>query len=120
MLFLALKERKDGEVLGLLQGGVLTLGLAWQVAQQGAKIELLVAVCCAYEDRDGPLDCHKWGCNTWGFKGCLLALSGNQLKSAFFSRSLPFSPFSGEPEQHLGNPENREKRSFSSDILCFG
>ena len=65
------------------------------------------------------LGCRKRGCNKWGFKGCLAALPGNRLKSAFFALFLPFSPFSGGPEEHLENPENGGKRPFSSDILRF-
>ena len=54
----------------------------------------------------------------WGFKGCLAALPRNRPKSAFFALSLPFSPFSGGPEEHLGNQRiSEEKRPFSSDIL---
>ena len=59
-------------------------------------------------------------CNKWGFKGCLAALPGNRPKSAFFALFLPFSPFSGGCEEHLGNPENVGKRPFpqiSSDFL---
>ena len=66
------------------------------------------------------LGCRKWGCNKWGLKGCLAALPGNQPKSTFFAIFLPFSPFSGGCEQHLGNPENEEKDLFpqiSSDLL---
>ena len=65
------------------------------------------------------LGCHKWGCNKWGFKGCLAALPENRPKSDFFDLFLPFSPFSGGPGEHLGNPENGGKRPFSSDILGF-
>ena len=65
------------------------------------------------------LGCRKWGCNKWGLKGCLTALPGNRPKSAFFALFLPFSPFSGGCEEHLGNPENGGKRPFSSDILSF-
>ena len=65
------------------------------------------------------LGCRKWGCNKWELKGCLAALAGNRPKSAFFALFLPFSPFSGGCEEHLGNPENRGKRPFSSDILRF-
>ena len=67
------------------------------------------------------LDCHKWGCNKWGLKGCLFALPGNRPKSAFFALFLPFPHFSGGCEEHLGNPENRGKKAvffFSpSDLL---
>ena len=59
------------------------------------------------------------GVTNGGFKGCLAALPGNRSKSAFFALFLPFSPFSGGPEQHLENPENGGKRPFSSDILGF-
>ena len=65
------------------------------------------------------LGCRKWGCNKWGFKGCLAALPGNRPKSAFSALFLPFSPFSGGPEEHLENPENGGKRPFSSDIFGF-
>ena len=65
------------------------------------------------------LGCRKWGCNKWGFKGCLAALPRNQQKSAFFALFLPFSPFSGGPEEHLENLENGGKRPFSSNILGF-
>ena len=65
------------------------------------------------------LGCRKWGCNKWGFKGCLAALPRNRPKSAFSALFLPFSPFSGAPEEHLENPENGGKRPFSSDILGF-
>ena len=57
------------------------------------------------------LGCRKWGCNKWGLRGCLAALPGNRPILPF----LPFSPFSGGCEEHLGNPENRRKRPFSSD-----
>ena len=63
------------------------------------------------------LECRKWGCNRWGFKVCLASRPGNRRKSAFFALCLPFSPFSGGPEQHLDNPENGGKRPFSSEIL---
>ena len=65
------------------------------------------------------LGCRKWGCNKWGLKGCLAALPGNRPKSADFALFLPFSPFSGGCQEHLGNPENGGKRPFSSDILGF-
>ena len=61
----------------------------------------------------------NWGCNKWGLKGCLAALPGNRPKSASFALFLPFSPFSGGSQEHLGNPENAGKRPFSSDILGF-
>ena len=67
------------------------------------------------------LECRKWGCNKWGFKGCLAACAGNRPKSAFFALFLPFSPFSGGPGEHLENPEKGgEKGLFphiSSDLL---
>ena len=50
---------------------------------------------------------------------CLAALPGNRPKSAFFALFLPFSPFSGGCEEHLGNAENGGKGPFSSDILRF-
>ena len=65
------------------------------------------------------LGCRKWGCNKWGFKGCLASRPGNRPKSAFFGLFLPFSAFSGGPEQHRENPENGGKRPFSLDILGF-
>ena len=65
------------------------------------------------------LECRKWGCKKWGFKGCLASRPGNRPKSAIFALFLPFSPFSGGPEQHLENPENGGKGPFSSDILGF-
>ena len=65
------------------------------------------------------LGCRKWGCNKWGLEGCLAALPGNRPKSAFSALFLPFSPFSGGCEEHLGNPENGGKMPFSSDILRF-
>ena len=58
------------------------------------------------------LGCRKWGCNKWGFKECLAALPGNRPKSAFFALFLPFSPFSGVCQEHLGNPENGKKGLF--------
>ena len=67
----------------------------------------------------GVLECRKWGCNKWGFKGRLASRPGNRPKSAFFAPSLPFSPLSGGSEQHLENRENGGKRPFSSDILGF-
>ena len=85
----------------------------------------MVRVKCQNGDGGGSwvgefrLGCRKWGCNKWGFKGCLAALPGNRPKSAFFALFLPFSPFSGGPEEHLENPENGGKRPFSSDILGF-
>ena len=67
------------------------------------------------------LDCRKWGWNKWGFRGCLAALPGNRLKSAFFALFLPFSPFSGRPEEHLENPQKTEEKGlfpqFSLDLL---
>ena len=54
------------------------------------------------------MGCREWGCNRWGFKGCLAALSGNRPKSAFFALFLPFSPFSGGPEEHLENPMRKK------------
>ena len=67
------------------------------------------------------LGCRKWGCNKWGLKGCLAALPGNRPWSAFFALFLPFSPFSGGCEEHLGNPENGGKKGIfpqiSSDLL---
>ena len=54
---------------------------------------------------------NKWGCNKWGFKGCLTALPGNRPRSAFFALFLPFSPFSGGCKEHLGNPEKRKKEA---------
>ena len=39
--------------------------------------------------------------------------------SSLFALCLPFSPFSGGPEQHLGNAEHARQRPFSSDILGF-
>ena len=65
------------------------------------------------------LECRKRGCNKWGLKGCLAALPGNRPKSAFFALFLPFLPFCGGCEEHLGNPENGGKRPFSSAILGF-
>ena len=59
-----------------------------------------------------PIGLPQRGCNKWGLKGCLAALPGNQPKSTFFARFLPFSPFSGGCEEHLGNPENGEKGLF--------
>ena len=59
------------------------------------------------------------GVTNGGFKGCLAALPGNRLKSAFSALFLPFSPFSGGCEEHLGNPENGGKMPFSLDILRF-
>ena len=66
------------------------------------------------------LECRKWACNKWGFKGCLAALRGNRPKSDFFALLLPFALFSGGPEQHLENPENGGERPFpqiSSNLL---
>ena len=48
--------------------------------------------------------CRKWGCNKKGLKSCLAALPGNQ--SAHIGLFRLFSPFSGEAEKNLGNPEN--------------
>ena len=56
------------------------------------------------------LGCRKWGCNKWGLKGCLAALPGNRLKSAFFALFLPFSPFSGGCE--AGKSRKRRKKAF--------
>ena len=61
---------------------------------------------------DTCLECRKWGCNKWGFKGCLASCPGNRPKSAFFALFLPFSAFSGGPGQHLKSPENGGKRPF--------
>ena len=49
-----------------------------------------------------------------------LSNNGNWPKAAFFALFLPFLPFSGGPEQHLGNPENGGKGplpQISSDLL---
>ena len=62
--------------------------------------------------RPQSLGCHKWGCNKWGLKGCLAALPGNRPKSAKIALFLPFSPFSGGCQEHLGNPEKRRKKAF--------
>ena len=57
------------------------------------------------------------GPSGWGFKGCLASGPGNRPNSSVFALFLPFSPFSGGPEQHLENPENGGKRPFSSNLL---
>ena len=60
------------------------------------------------------------GVTNGGFKRCLAALPENRPKSVFFAFFLPFLPFSGGPEQHVGIPENGGQRPFpriSSDFL---
>ena len=57
--------------------------------------------------------CRKWGCNKGGgLKRCLAALRGKRPKSALFTLCLPFSPFSGRPEQHLENQRTQGKGRF--------
>ena len=53
-------------------------------------------------------------------KGCLAAVPENRPFSAFFALFLPFSFFSGGPEQYLKNSEKARKDLFpqiSSDLL---
>ena len=61
------------------------------------------------------------GCNKWGLKGRLADLPGDRPKSAFFALFLPFSPFSGGCEEHLGNLQKTEEKGrfpqISSDFL---
>ena len=65
------------------------------------------------------LECRKWGCDKWGFKGCLASHPGNRPKSAFFALFLPFSPFSGRPEDpHLRHSNWGSKvRAFEGQLL---
>ena len=93
-------------VLFLVRRGPLGRGLPRHSSEKSPKAQL-------------RLGCRKWECNKWGLKGCLVAPPGNQPKSAFFALFLPFIPFSGGSEEHLGNRENGGKRPFSSDILGY-
>ena len=76
-------------------------------------------------DRKGTpknlFECRKWGCNKWGFKGCLAALPGNRPKSAFFALFLPFSPFFPEGAKSTWEIQKTEEKGLfpqiSSDFL---
>ena len=48
---------------------------------------------CLQWSRRGELECRKWGCNKWGFKGCLASRPGNRPKSAFSPFCCLFRPF---------------------------
>ena len=67
------------------------------------------SACCKRRSEKGVrslfLECRKWGCNKWGFKGCLPFRSGNRPKSAFFAlfRRARRAP---------GKSRKREKKAF--------
>ena len=66
----------------------------------------------------GPtLSCHTWGCNKWGFKGCLPSLSGNRPFSPFFCLFCPF-PESPNSTWEFQNTEEKDlSPHISSDLL---
>ena len=63
------------------------------------------------------LVCRKWGCNKWGFKGCLATLASRSPKLPFYCL---FRPFPEGPESTLKIPKTEEKGLFpriSSNLL---
>ena len=62
--------------------------------------------------------CRKWGCNKWGFKGCLSTLPENQLQVALFFCLFRLFP---EGQTAHGKSGKRRKRvcSLSYPLICL-